>query len=126
MRTIKKLTPEIIKQIIAEEKQNVKTFLAKKMLKENKLLLKQLRLLKKINNVKPEYLYRENSVTAIWNFRKIVTSDKDTDNVIRKIVNKLLAKGTIFVPTGIINKTTGKINPPSRVSASIFSINESF
>lgn len=68
---------------------------------------------RKINNVKPEYLYRENSVTAIWNFRKIVTSDKDTDNVIRKIVNKLLAKGTIFVPTGIINKTTGKINPPS-------------
>ena len=65
MRTIKKLTPEIIKQIIAEEKQNVKTFLAKKMLKENKVLLKQLRLLKKINNVKPKTLKEQKELDVL-------------------------------------------------------------
>ena len=68
---------------------------------------------RKIDKVKPEYLFHENSATALWYTRKIVTSNKDADNVIRKIVNKLLAKGMVFVPTGILDKQTGKIHPPS-------------
>lgn len=50
MRNIKKLTPEVIKQIIAEERVKVNKFLAKKRLQENKKLLNKLKLLKKLNN----------------------------------------------------------------------------
>jgi len=50
VRNIKKLTPEVIKQIIAEERVKVNKFLAKKRLQENKKLLNKLKLLKKLNN----------------------------------------------------------------------------
>jgi len=50
MRKIKKLTPELIKQIISEEKIKVDNFLQKKRLEERNNLLKKLRLLKKISN----------------------------------------------------------------------------
>jgi len=65
MRNVKKLTPTVIKQIIAEEKENVKAFLAKKMLKENKTLLKQLRLLKRINNLNPKTLKEEKEISSL-------------------------------------------------------------
>lgn len=65
MRNVKKLTPEIIKQIIAEEKENVKSFLAKKMLKENKSLLNKLRILKKINNLEPKTLKEEKNINVL-------------------------------------------------------------
>ena len=50
MRKIKKLTPELIKQIISEEKIKVDNFLQKKRLEEKNNLLKKLRLLKKISS----------------------------------------------------------------------------
>ena len=50
MKKIKKLTPAYIKQIIAEEKQNIQKELNEKMLEEKKALLEKLRLLKKIND----------------------------------------------------------------------------
>ena len=65
MRNVKKLTPDIIKQIIAEEKENVKAFLAKKMLKENTKLLNQLRLLKKVNSITPKSLKEEKDLNTL-------------------------------------------------------------
>ncbi len=65
MRNVKKLTPDIIKQIIAEEKENVKAFLTKKMLKENTKLLNQLRLLKKVNSITPKSLKEEKDLNTL-------------------------------------------------------------
>ncbi len=65
MRNVKKLTPDIIKQIIAEEKENVKEFLTKKMLKENTKLLNQLRLLKKVNSITPKSLKEEKDLNTL-------------------------------------------------------------
>jgi hypothetical protein len=65
VRNVKKLTPKIIKQIISEEKENVKAFLMKKMLKEDKSLLKQLRLLKRINNLSPKSLKEEKNINML-------------------------------------------------------------
>jgi|TARA_B100000035_G_scaffold74356_1_gene61676 hypothetical protein len=65
LRNVKKLTPDIIKQIIAEEKENVKEFLTKKMLKENTKLLNQLRLLKKVNSITPKSLKEEKDLNTL-------------------------------------------------------------
>lgn len=49
MRKIKKLTPDLIRKIISEEKVKVNKFLEKKRLEEKNSLLNKLRLLKKIS-----------------------------------------------------------------------------
>ena len=74
MRNVKKLTPEVIKQIIAEEKANVKSFLAKKMLKEDKNLLNKLRMLKKIDSIKPSSLNEQKQLDRLK--YKIINSIK--------------------------------------------------
>ena len=81
-------------------------FLKSNSLSKNKRILK---------NVSTKYVYHDKSLIGIWTMGFIPGgSTKKTDNTIRKIINKLLAKGTIFIPSAIYNKKTNNFNQPKK------------
>lgn len=81
-------------------------FLKSNSLSKNKRILK---------NVSTKYVYHDKSLIGIWTMGFIPGgSIKKTDNTIRKIINKLLAKGTIFIPSAIYNKKTNNFNQPKK------------
>ena len=65
MRNIKKLTPELIKQIIAEEKLKLQQEVKKLQLKERNDLLQKLRLLKKIKNHQAKSIQENKKIEKI-------------------------------------------------------------
>jgi hypothetical protein len=81
-------------------------FLKSNSLSKNKRILK---------NVSTKYVYHDKSLIGIWTMGVMPSgSTKKTDNTIRKIINKLLAKGTIFIPSAIYNKKTNNFNQPKK------------
>lgn len=54
------------------------------------------------------------SKRARWIKNISVGNDKETDNIIRKLINNLLEKGTTFIPPQIYNKSTKRFEKPNR------------
>ena len=71
---------------------------------------------RKLKNVSSTYLYQDNSALGIWAMgfitHKSLYNSKIIDNKITKLIKALLKKGTIFIPTAILNKATNKFNKP--------------
>jgi Mlc titration factor MtfA (ptsG expression regulator) len=74
MRKIKKLTPEVIKQMIAEERHAIKKERALKKLQEQKTLLRKLRLLKKLKEQSKKSLNESKQILLMQ--KKLIKSIK--------------------------------------------------